>query len=268
MNMTLWMWAVAGVIIVIGLIIIWSKAFKKTNTEVKMKAESDLWADVKAEFHTLVLTLFYKAKSATFWIAVILIVVGLQKGGIEGMLMAVLSALGYTSKEAFQNVKFGQMKADKELLNSPIASTIAEKALLPNYPSDSLDVPEKQQVLQPDKVVWSEPFDVEWFARHVLEQAKNWIEINDITRYFAAESWGGTYAYSQLSDFQKQGYKDELTKYALKAFEYKFDYPFDEAEKHLKDDKSCPYYSVENMARQKGHDYWAIYYKVKGLLES
>lgn len=147
-----WVIIIAGLILIIGLTIIWTRAFKEVKTEDKMKAEPDLWADVKAEFHTLVLTLFYKAKSATFWIAVILIVVGLERGGLEGMLMAMLSALGYTSKEAYQNVRFGQMKANAtkpDTTIAPVAPQINEK--------QSTAIDKQTTTIPPDKQAQKKP---------------------------------------------------------------------------------------------------------------
>ncbi len=143
-------WAIGGGIVALLILFIVIYFKKPEQMEVKMKAETpSLWDDVQAEFHTLVLTIFWKAKSATFWIAVILIVVGLQTGGIEGMLMALLSSLGYTAKETYQNVRFGQMKADDKLLNSPLASRISKEASIIGNLTNPITPPINQQELKP-----------------------------------------------------------------------------------------------------------------------
>ncbi len=161
MAWQVWAYFGVGIALLIGLIIIWVKAFKEIKkAEVKMNTEPSLWDDVKAEFHTLVLTLFYKAKSATFWITVILIFVGLQQGGLNGMLMAVLSALGYTGKEAYQNVRFGKMKAIKEALSNgesfpytPQAPVVPKDAPVIIEPANTAYNTEKPQVLKP-AIAW------------------------------------------------------------------------------------------------------------------
>ena len=263
-NISWWAWLIMGGMAALILLFFFIWAFNKPenkSTEAKMKAENpSLWDDVKAEFHTLVLTLFYKLKSATFWIAVVLIIVGLQTGGVEGMLMALLSALGYTGKEAYQNVRFGQLKGNgtnKVTTIASVAPQLSEKQVI----SPAMAQP-PPGILPPVP----QPFDVEEFDKSVEEKAKeNYLEANDITRYFAAQD---RFNSSQWADeYHFKAAQDYLVKKAQAAFQFKFGYPYAEADKHLDDDKKCPYYSVANMARQMGPDFWFMLRMVEKTLD-
>ena len=253
-NISWWSWLLMGGMAALILLFFFIWAFNKPEnkpTEGKMEIENTgLWNDIKAEFHTLVLTLFYKAKSATFWIAVLLIVRGLQMGGIEGMILAALSSLGYTGKEAYQNVQFGKIKANGG--NTKTTTTVASVAPQINEKQVVAPTPPNPSEILPPV---PQSFDVEAFDKLVEEKANtDYLEANDITRYFAAQDkfnstqWADEYHFRTAQDY--------LVNKAQAAFEYKFGYPYAEAEKHLADDKKCPYYSVANMARQMGIDYW------------
>ena len=103
--------------------------------------------------------------------------------------------------------------------------------------------------------VTQQTFNAEEFDKLVEEKAKrDYLEANDITRYFAAQDLGNNTKYSGL--YHQLASQDYLVAKAFKAFAAKFGYPYQEAEKHLADDGKCPYYSVDNMARQKGIDFW------------
>ncbi len=102
-----------------------------------------------------------------------------------------------------------------------------------------------------------QPFDPQVFDERVELHAKQgYLEANDITRFFAAQDVGFATKCQHIS--QALAYWDYLVMRAHKAFEAKFGYPYEEADKHLKDDKTCPYYSVDSMARQKGADFWRM----------
>lgn len=264
-NVQWWMWIIIVTVIavVVGLIIIWARAFKQIKTEEKMNTENtSLWDDVKAEFHTLVLTLFYKAKSATFWITVILIFVGLQRGGIEGMMMAILSALGYTGKEAYQNVRFGQLKANNKPQNSPQASVISEDASIIAEPTNPITTPEKQQVIKPVPP----PFDITEFEDKVKDRALNVYGVeNEITKFFAATDMLGPLPLDP-GDYKTAILFEAVAHHGLKAYEEKFGFDYADSGAHLKDNKKCEYYSVANMARQKGIDFWSMLIRTEKAL--
>ncbi len=106
------------------------------------------------------------------------------------------------------------------------------------------------------------PFDAEAFDKKVESKApETYLDANDMTRFFAARDLGRTTPCSYLN--KAVDYWLYLLDKAHKAFICKFGYPYNEAENHLADDKSCPYYSVENMARQKGIDYYAMLRELK-----
>lgn len=109
------------------------------------------------------------------------------------------------------------------------------------------------------------PFNAEEFDKLVEEKAKtDYLEANDITRYFAAQDLGNTSKWAGL--YHQLAYQDYMVAKAMKAFEGKFGFPYAEADKHLADDKKCPYYSVDNMARQKGIDFWYMLRMVRQTL--
>lgn len=108
-------------------------------------------------------------------------------------------------------------------------------------------------------------FDAEAFDSLVEAKAKEtYLEANDMTRYFAAQALGDATKFQ--SQYQQMQYRDYMEDKALKAFQAKFGFPYAEADKHLADDKSCPYYSVDNMARQKGIDFWYMLRMVRNTL--
>lgn len=101
------------------------------------------------------------------------------------------------------------------------------------------------------------PFDPAAFDESVEQRAPEvYLDANDMTRFFAARDLGRTIRCTYLN--KAVDYWLYLLDKAHKAFICKFGFPYNEAEKHLGDDKSCPYYSVENMARQRGIDYYAM----------
>ncbi len=101
------------------------------------------------------------------------------------------------------------------------------------------------------------PFDPTAFDEKVESRAPEvYLAANDMTRFFAARDIGRTAPCSYLN--KAVDYWLYLLDKAHKAFICKFGFPYNDAENHLGDDKSCPYYSVENMARQRGIDYYAM----------
>lgn len=101
------------------------------------------------------------------------------------------------------------------------------------------------------------PFDPAAFDEKVEHRAPEvYLDANDMTRFFAARDLGARTPCTYLN--KAVDYWLYLLDKAHKAFICKFGFPYNEAEKHLGDDKSCPYYSVDNMARQRGIDYYAM----------
>jgi len=101
------------------------------------------------------------------------------------------------------------------------------------------------------------PFDPAAFDESVEQRAPEvYLDANDMTRFFAARDIGRSIRCTYLN--KAVDYWLYLLDKAHKAFICKFGFPYNDAENHLGDDKSCPYYSVENMARQRGIDYYAM----------
>ena len=100
-----------------------------------------------------------------------------------------------------------------------------------------------------------EPFDMEAFEKKLEARAANtYLEVNPITVFFAAQDKGKATKCRHID--QALAYWDFLLDKSMKAFEHMYSFRYDEADKHLADNKTCPYYSVDNMARQKGIHYW------------
>ena len=116
------------------------------------------------------------------------------------------------------------------------------------------------------------PFDVEDFAGVDDRKLKNraaqtYIEVTPVTVFFAAKDKGKTTRCKHID--QALSYWDFLRTKVLEAFEDMFGFPYAEADNHLADDdKECPYYSVENMARQKGIHYWAMLRNVREIIRT
>jgi len=120
------------------------------------------------------------------------------------------------------------------------------------------EVVELQQDLDSLKQeAYYEPFDAEAFGKNLeTRAAKTSGVVNPATILYAAESKGKITKCYDLDNALL--YWDMLCTKTEDAFSFIFGYPYSEAEKHLADDKTCPYYSVDNMARQKGIEYWAM----------
>ena len=107
-----------------------------------------------------------------------------------------------------------------------------------------------------------EPFDAVDFAGEDDKKlnrraAQTYLEINPLTVFFAAQSKGKITRCKHID--QALSYWDFLHRKALEAFDHLFGFPFEEAGQHLADDNpTCPYYSVDNMARERGIHFWTM----------
>jgi len=101
-----------------------------------------------------------------------------------------------------------------------------------------------------------DPFDAEAFEQKLKARAAStYLEVNPITVFFAAQDKGRATKCRHVD--QALAYWQLLMDKSMKAFEHMFGFPYREADKHLADDDpKCPYYSVDNMARQKGIHFW------------
>ena len=123
---------------------------------------------------------------------------------------------------------------------------------------------EVMQAIQPVlDDIYFEPFDPQAFASKLdTRAARQYLEINPITTYFAAQDKGKITPCHHLD--QALSYWDFLATKSREAFEHMFGFPFQDAEQHLADDNpDCPYYSVDNMARQKGIHNWTMLRNVR-----
>ena len=112
-----------------------------------------------------------------------------------------------------------------------------------------------------------EPFDMETFDKKLEARAANtYLEITPITVFFAAQDKGKATKCRHID--QALSYWDFLLDKSMKAFEFIYGFRYDEAGKHLADDnKDCPYYSVDNMARQKGIHFWNMLRTVRRTIK-
>jgi len=101
-----------------------------------------------------------------------------------------------------------------------------------------------------------DPFDAEAFERKLKARAAStYLEVNPITIFLAAQDKGKANKCRHID--QALAYWQLLVDKSMEAFEHMFGFPYREADKHLADAKTgCPYYSVDNMARQKGIHFW------------
>ena len=105
-------------------------------------------------------------------------------------------------------------------------------------------------------------FDTDSFDSLQADRAKRIYTVdNPATQFYSAESLGAQTNATHIEtaiDFWIY-LKDK----SYAAFEWLFGFPYDKAQEHLKDNKTCPYYSVENMARQRGIQYWRMLLDVR-----
>ena len=115
---------------------------------------------------------------------------------------------------------------------------------------------ELRQVIQPIlEDLYFDPFDAEAFEKKLdTRAARAYLQVDPITRYFAAIDRGRVTPCQHID--QAVAYWDFLLTKAREAFSFMFGFPYLEADQHLGDNASCPYYSVDNMARQKGIHTW------------
>jgi len=131
---------------------------------------------------------------------------------------------------------------------------------------------EVEQEVKPIIEQHADPFDSEEFAGVDDRKLKNkaaqtYIEVTPVTVFFTAKDKGRSTRCKHID--QSLSYWDFLRTKVLQAFEYMFGFSYAKAENHLADDnKACPYYSVENMARQKGIHYWAMLRNVRDIMRT
>ena len=115
-----------------------------------------------------------------------------------------------------------------------------------------------------------EPFDPEEFAGVDDKKLKNraaqtYLDVSPITVFFAAQGKGKVTKCRHVD--QALAYWDHLLNKVMDAFQHMFGFPYEEADQHLADDnQSCPYYSVDNMARQKGIHFWTMLRNVRWVI--
>lgn len=170
------------------------------------------------------------------------------------MLAMMLSGITYLLVEGIRDIQ-----REKNLSSPGTPATAPDSAVAPpQFPDTTQGSPPPQnpQNFTPQALVW-QPLDMNDIEARVEHLAKDhYLEANEFTRLYAAESLGRHIPCVHID--QALQYWDYLVNLAHKAFEAKFGFPFQDADKHLADDKSCPYYSIDNMARQRGIDYWRM----------
>lgn len=176
------------------------------------------------------------------------------------MLATIASGIAYIIIQG----RIDNSKAAAIATNGTAAAAVATVIPTTQTSAPSAAAAASTTVAQPVAAV-AVPFNAEEFDKLVEEKAKtDYLEANDITRYFAAQDLGNTSKWAGL--YHQLAYQDYMVAKAMKAFESKFGFPYAEADKHLADDKKCPYYSVDNMARQKGIDFWYMLRMVRQTL--
>jgi len=167
-------------------------------------------------------------------------------------LIALFGGITYTIIEGMR---------DKELAKQ------MPTAIAPSPPSIVLPPVMVSGVSQspPSIVAPSEPFNPTEFSNDLDDRARRtYLEVNAITRFFAARDKG---LQTPCADIQQAvDYTGYLLDLAHKAFEEKFGFSFMESDQHLADDKTCPYYSLDNMARQKGIDFWNMLLQLRKVM--
>jgi len=172
-------------------------------------------------------------------------------------LFAVVSPLVlgliYDLLQGKHDIKKEEVKIEQE------KSFQTEKATTPPAPIE-----------QPDPVImadtWSLPEPSELDRRASVLAAANYFESNPMTDFFNASI--------VLKNIECTSIEQALVAWgwyedkAEAAFKEKFGFFLNEAEEHLADDRSCPYYSVDNMARQKSIHHWAMLRKVRKVKNS
>jgi len=123
---------------------------------------------------------------------------------------------------------------------------------------------------QPDPAVMIDEWDLPEFTeldrRASMKAETDYFEANPMTNFFAAPSvMRNIKCVSIEQALAAWGWYEDK---AEAAFAAKFGFPFGEAEEHLADDKTCPYYSVDNMARQKSIHHWSMLRKVRKVKNS
>ena len=171
-------------------------------------------------------------------------------------LMALLCGGGYLAVEGTLDVKREDVKEEQEKTKQVeiVRETEAAKAVNGNESIPIYDLP-----------------DFDLLDKRTEAKAKTvYFEDNPCTRLYAARSVGDAIQCTHID--QVLLYWDWLQKKAESAFSWLFGFPYAEAEAHLADNKSCPYYSVENMARQTSIHHWRMlldlretYRKIKEL---
>jgi len=130
--------------------------------------------------------------------------------------------------------------------------------------TEATRVIQEAEILKPlAEESYFEPFDQEAFAKKLeARAAKTYLEVTPTTVYFASLDKGKVTKCAHID--QALAYWDFLITRVRAAFNHMYGFPYEEAHRHLADDnKDCPYYSVENMARQKGIHFWNMLRQVR-----
>ncbi len=218
---------------------------------------------VGAAFAWPVLSIPVGADTVTAITAIVLWVFGLVTI-YAPTIIATIANKKYTDSKTAQNI--AGIEAGTAMSNGQVVRV--ENTTPPN-PTNTGVVTE--QPAKPSTSIFPiKSFDTIKFAQEVEELAKStYLEANDINRFFAASDHGRIVEWD--SEYDQNLYNDYLVNMALKAFQAKFGFPLAEAEQHLADDAGkpggCAYYSVDNMARQKGIDFWNLLLMVRSTID-
>ncbi len=153
---------------------------------------------------------------------------------------------------------------DMPTLPSPQAPVINGNAPIIRQPTNSIDAPEEPQNLKPVPA----PFDIKEFEERIEARATNvYGGSNEITKFFAATDLLGPLPLDP-ADYKTAILFEAVASHGLKAYKEKYGFDYEDSENHLLDNKKCPYYSVANMARQMGIDFWSMLIRVEKALDN
>jgi len=167
-----------------------------------------------------------------------------------GVIVPMLGAAIYHWKQGKQDVEKEKTKQAEAVKVTAEATKVIQEA----------------EILKPlAEESYFEPFDQEAFAKKLeARAAKTYLEVTPTTLYFASLDKGKVTKCAHID--QALAYWDFLVTRVRAAFNHMYGFPYEEADTHLADDnKQCPYYSVENMARQKGIHFWNMLRQVRWI---
>lgn len=176
---------------------------------------------------------------------ILLILVGINipetfQAELVTIIMAMLGIGEVAVPVAYGIFVKGNVDSKKAMNNVPVVSPIIEQVPLPFNQED-------------------------WEKRIDSYTASSYGIVTEITRFYASIDMLGSLP-PDPTDYTTALKFDISARHGLAAYKEKFGFFYAESEKHLLDDKKCQYYSVPNMARQKGIDFWSMLIKVERAL--